>query len=180
MVGRRPADRVSLARKALCADALRRAARQITPDDWPHPSGPAWSPDGRQIAWACRWDAGNALYLVAAAGGKPTLLYDKKPACQPRWSPDGKRLVYETETNVCTIGADGKKNRVITYFGGVQHYGRYSPDGQSIVYCQGASERRPVGAVRHTGHGRLAAAAYAGRVGHEPRLAVSRVAAGAK
>jgi Tol biopolymer transport system component len=32
---------------------------------------------------------------------------------------------------------------VITYFGGVQRYGRFSPDGNSIVYCQGASERGP-------------------------------------
>ena len=28
-----------------------------------------------------------------------------------------------------TIGPDGKKNRPVTYFGGVQRYGRFSPDG---------------------------------------------------
>jgi Tol biopolymer transport system component len=117
--------------------------RRISPAGWPHCSGPAWSPDGKQIALACRWDAGNALFLLPAQGGKPVTLYDRKPACEPHWSPDGKRLVYETETNICTIGADGKKNRVITYFGGVQRYGRFSPDGNSIVYCQGASERGP-------------------------------------
>jgi Tol biopolymer transport system component len=119
------------------------AQRRISPGDWPHCSGPAWSPDGKQIALACRWEAGNALYLLPAEGGKPVTVYDRKPACEPHWSPDGKRLVYETETNICTIGADGKKNRTITYFGGVQRYGRFSPDGNSIVYCQGASERGP-------------------------------------
>jgi Tol biopolymer transport system component len=119
------------------------ARRRISSADWPHCSGPAWSPDGTQIALACRWEAGNALFLLPAQGGKPVTLYDRKPACEPHWSPDGKRLVYETETNICTIGADGKKNRVITYFGGVQRYGRFSPDGNSIVYCQGASERGP-------------------------------------
>ena len=119
------------------------AERQISPKDWPHCSGPSWSPDGKQIAFACRWDAGNALFLVAVGGGAPVTVYDKKPACEPHWSPDGLRLVYETKTNICTIGADGKKNRIVTYFGGVQRYGRYSPDGQSIVYCQGASERGP-------------------------------------
>lgn len=117
--------------------------RQVSPDDWPHCSGPAWSPDGKLIALACRWDAGNALFLAPAEGGKPVTLYDRKPACEPHFAPDGKRLVYETETNICTIGIDGKKNRVITYFGGVQRYGRFSPDGGSIVYCQGASERGP-------------------------------------
>ena len=34
--------------------------KRISPKDWPHCSGPAWSPDGKWIAFACRWDAGNA------------------------------------------------------------------------------------------------------------------------
>ncbi len=116
---------------------------RISPADWPHPSGPAWSPDGKQIAFACRWDSGNAIFVVAAGGGEPKKLYDKKGACEPHWSPDGKRLVYETETNLAAINPDGTKNRPLTWFGGVQRYGRYSPDGKSIVFCQGVTERGP-------------------------------------
>jgi Tol biopolymer transport system component len=51
--------------------------------------------------------------------------------------------VYETETHLCTINPDGTKNRVITYFGGVQRYARYSPDGKFLVFCQGVSESGP-------------------------------------
>jgi Tol biopolymer transport system component len=119
------------------------AEKRITPADWPHCSGPAWSPDGRRIAFACRWEAGNGLFLVSPAGGAPIKVYDKKPACEPHWLADGSRLIYETETQVCTIQPDGKKNRPVTWFGGVQRYGRYSPDGKWIVYCQGATERGP-------------------------------------
>lgn len=117
--------------------------RRISPGDWPHCSGPAWSPDGKRIAVACRWDAGNALFLLDAAGEETTKVYDKQGACEPHWSPDGTRIVYETETHIATIAPDGTKNRLVTYFGGVQRYGRFSPDGKSIVYCQGASERGP-------------------------------------
>ena len=85
----------------------------------------------------------NAIYRIPAAGGTPILVYDRKGACEPHWSPDGQRLVYETETQICTIQPDGKKNRVITFFGGVQRYGRFSPDGKWIVFCQGTSERGP-------------------------------------
>ena len=116
---------------------------RISPVDWPHCSGPAWSPDGKRIAIACRWDAGNAIFLLDAAGGEATKVYDKQGACEPHWSPDGTRIVYETETHIATIAPDGTKNRPVTYFGGVQRYGRFSPDGKSIVYCQGASERGP-------------------------------------
>lgn len=115
----------------------------LTPADWPHCSGPAWSPDGKTIAFAARWDAGNGVYTVPAAGGKPTKVYDKQGACEPHYSPDGARLVYETETHICTINPDGTKNRVVTTFGGVQRYGRFSPDGKSIVFCQGVSEQGP-------------------------------------
>jgi Tol biopolymer transport system component len=115
----------------------------ISPDDWPHCSGPAWSPDGKTIAFAARWEKGNGVFLVAAEGGAPVKVYDQQGACEPHWSPDGTRLVYETETHICTINPDGTKNRVVTYFGGVQRYGRFSPDGKMIAFCQGVSEQGP-------------------------------------
>ena len=117
--------------------------KRISPIDWPHCSGPAWSPDGKTIAFACRWDADNAIFTVKAAGGKPAKVYDKQGACEPHWSPDGQLLAYETETHICTIRPDGKRNRLITYFGGVQRYPRWSPDGKYLVYCQGVTERGP-------------------------------------
>jgi TolB protein len=117
--------------------------KQIVPDSFKYCSGPVWSPDGKTIAFACRWDAGNGLYIVDAEGGEPKKVYDQKGACGACWSPDGKLLVYETETHVCTIQPDGQKNRLITYWGGVQRYPRYSPDGQYIVYSQGVSEKGP-------------------------------------
>jgi Tol biopolymer transport system component len=117
--------------------------KAITPTDWPHCSGPAWSPDGKSIAFAARWEAGNGVYIVAAEGDKPVKVYDQQGACEPHWSPDGKRIVYETETHLGTINPDGTKNRVITYFGGVQRYARYNPDGKLLVFCQGVSEQGP-------------------------------------
>ena len=145
--------RIALRKKEqiVVRDLASGSEKSISPKDWPHCSGPAWSPDGKTIAFACRWDEGNAtqrptfnsLFLVSADGGEPVKVYDKKGACEPHWSPDGKRLVYETETNICTIDPDGKKNRPVTFFGGVQRYGRFSPDGKSIVYCQGESEQGP-------------------------------------
>jgi Tol biopolymer transport system component len=115
----------------------------ISPEDWQSCSGPSWSPGGRTLAFARLQEAGNALFIVAVSGGKPTKVYDKEGACEAHWSPDGKLLVYETETHICTIQPDGTENRLITYYGGVQRYARWSPDGKNLVFCQGASEKGP-------------------------------------
>ncbi len=115
----------------------------VSPDDWPTCSGPVWSPDGKTIAFAARWDAGNGIYLVPVAGGEPQKVYDKKGACEPCFTPDGELIVYETETNICSVNPDGTKNKMITFQAGVQRYGRVSPSGEYIVYCQGISERGP-------------------------------------
>jgi TolB protein len=117
--------------------------KRLTDEAWAHCSGPAWSPDGKTIAFACRWEGGNGVFLMPAQGGEPVKVYDQEGACEPHWSPDGNLLVYETETHLCTIKPDGTGNRLITWFGGVQRYGRFSPDGRQIVFCQGATERGP-------------------------------------
>jgi dipeptidyl aminopeptidase/acylaminoacyl peptidase len=118
--------------------------KKLTPGDWPHCSAPSWSPDGKLIAFAARWDKGNGLFLASPEGGVPKKVYDKQGACEPHWSADGKTIVYETTTHICTIKPDGSDNQLVTYFGGVQRYGRYSPDGAEIIFCQGASEKGPL------------------------------------
>jgi len=117
--------------------------KALTPEGWLSCSGPAWSPDVEAIAFARLQEGKNALFVVPAQGGDPLKLYDKEGACEPHWSPDSSRIAYETETHICTIRLDGTDNRLLTYFGGVQRYPRWSPDGQRIVFCQGVSERGP-------------------------------------
>ena len=129
--------------RILARDLATGAETAVTPKDWTTCSGPAFSPDGATIAFARLQDGANALYTVPAGGGTPTLVYDKKGACEPHFAPDGKRIVYETETHLYAIGPDGSKNRPVTFFGGVQRFGRFSPDGRSIVFCQAPSPQGP-------------------------------------
>jgi Tol biopolymer transport system component len=118
---------------------------QIVKGDFPICNFPVWSPDGKKVAFCCRWEAkaNNQLWVVDAEGGEPVKVYDKKPASGPHWSPDGSKLVYETETHICTINTDGTGNKLVTFYGGVQRFGRWSPDGKNIVYCQGVTENGP-------------------------------------
>jgi len=72
------------------------AARRITSDPAVD-QGPAWSPDGRWIAFirATSSDpfAGGAIYLVSPLGGPERRLLEF-PASQVSWSPDGRTLAY--------------------------------------------------------------------------------------
>ena len=117
--------------------------RMLSPADWPLCSGPAWNPDGKSIAFAARWDKGNGIFILSSKGGEPQKVYDKKGACEPHYTPDGSLLVYETESNVCTVQPDGQKNKMVTFQAGVQRYGRTNPKGDFIVYCQGVTENGP-------------------------------------
>jgi len=55
---------------------------------------PAWSPDGRSIAFVTWTRDGGHLYKVSSAGGRPTMLTQASAMyTQPVWSPDGNRVV---------------------------------------------------------------------------------------
>jgi hypothetical protein len=55
---------------------------------------PAWSPDGRQIAFA-RWDTlYPGLYVVNADGSNERLVYGAQRIRSPKWSPDGKYIAF--------------------------------------------------------------------------------------
>lgn len=56
---------------------------------------PAWSPDGRWLAYVTWSDEeGGHLYKVPAAGGQPQRLSQESAIYQnPAWSPDGDRIV---------------------------------------------------------------------------------------
>ncbi len=72
------------------------APRRLTPESFgPFEYAPAWSPDGRSIAFTT-WDVeeGGHLYKIAATGGTPERLTDVAGEyVHPVWSPDGVTIV---------------------------------------------------------------------------------------
>lgn len=112
---------------------------------------PAWSPDGRSIAFnAIRkpdadYQLGDSeIYVVPASGGEPKALTDRRgPDESPVWSPDGRRIAYTgydekllsyTITRLYVMNADGSGKRELT-----AQYDRSVGDGV------GADVAAPVG-----------------------------------
>jgi Tol biopolymer transport system component len=121
-----------------------RAARMLRPVTRPRDRAdtlPAWSPDGRTIAFARqRLKPTNnvyrppAIYLIGRNGRGLRRL---ARGTSPSWSPDGQHLVYAKGNAIYRIGADGDGRTRIA--GGLAGRGdvlqpRWSPDGRKILF----------------------------------------------
>jgi len=58
-------------------------------------SQPAWSPDGKQLAFVRSVNDKPQLFILTMNGGEPMQLTNTKyGAANPKWSPDGKQLLF--------------------------------------------------------------------------------------
>jgi Tol biopolymer transport system component len=107
---------------------------------------PAWSPDGKLIAFDRGVRDQEAIFVMNADGsGARQLTPWGLRAAQPDWSPDGKRVVFysnfqgpsSVSANLYTVGADGTGLEQLTHAsgGGTQYLSAsYSPDGKWIAF----------------------------------------------
>src|SRR5262249_30678415 len=130
----------------LYAQALAPGAveRQLT-TDWQDNIQPAWSPDGKYLAFVAKVRGG--IGIVPVAGG--AIRYVTQSGSDPQWSPDGKTLVYRSsplntvrerlswDSTLWIVGIDGSAPRQITRQGtpaGAHNFPRWMPDGRSVIF----------------------------------------------
>ena len=89
----------------LYVDDGRGTPRRLTRDSAPREFMPAWSPDGRQLAWVTWERDGGHVHVSNAAGGTPMRLTTTPGYwIDPVWSPDG-RAIYAIRTSVASARA---------------------------------------------------------------------------
>ncbi len=105
--------------------------------------GPAWSPDGRQIAFARVYPSEGQraeLWMMGADGGNAHSIGVASYAVD--WSPDGSRLLYATArsdaTDVFTCRPDGTDEQRLTMSELSETSPMWSPDEREIAFMASA------------------------------------------
>jgi Tol biopolymer transport system component len=131
----------------------------VTPyRDLPVDSSPAWSPDGKLIAFvrlvtnaSGAYTRGRHILVIAPTGGAARRLEDAD-ATNLNWSPDGKYIAFDDGRRIGIVARSGGPVRYIAT--GIQP--AWSPDGSMIAYVDDgnvwlvdASRPRPRLAIRN-------------------------------
>ena len=101
---------------------------------------PAWSPDGKKIAFASKRDGNWKIYVMNGDGTQQAKL-TKSPNIDhfPAWSPDGTRIAFESNRigengNIWVMCADGSARAQLTNSLHTDTRPAWSPDGTRIVF----------------------------------------------
>jgi TolB protein len=97
---------------------------------------PAWSPNGRLIAFASRRDGPSHIYVMRADGTHVRrVTHEKSDDDGPAWAPDQRRIVFSRERGLFIVGSAGRPVRsLMRGVGGEAANAAWSPDGKLIAY----------------------------------------------
>lgn len=108
---------------------------------------PAWSPDGKKIAFTRQLNTMEVYVMNADGSGQTNLTFDD-PNSEPRpqddfhptWSPDGSRIAFTrglsfTSLEIYVMNVDGTGRTRLTYDQACAMGPAWSPDGAQIAFA---------------------------------------------
>jgi len=104
------------------------------------PAAPAFSRDGKYVAYSTTRDGNAEIYVARSDGSRPRRL-TVSPAIDtaPSWSPSGRRLVFTSDRwgspQLYVVHADGGNLQQLTFAGSWNDSPDWSPSGDRIVHA---------------------------------------------
>jgi Tol biopolymer transport system component len=100
---------------------------------------PAWSPDGKSIAFQSNRDGPYHIYLMNSDGSNLRQLTNgDNDDRHPNWSPDGKTIAVDTgdqvKREIALIDVGSKNRTQVTKLGMTAQFPSFSPDGKTIAF----------------------------------------------
>ena len=130
-------------------------------------TGPAWSPDGRKIAFST--DRGWGIYVMNADGSGVERLIDlvRYVHHAPAWSPDGQKIAFTSRGEIYMMNADGSDVERLTYFGAHALALTWSPDGRKIAFSSYRDGLKAIYVMSSDGSG-VVRLTYSGSIDYAP------------
>lgn len=116
-------------------------------NNWADDGAPAWSPDGKRIAFASwrdtalgTWHGPGSIYIMNNNGTNQVRLTDGAGGDNwPTWSPDGARIAFQSgrsgNLDIWVINVDGTGLINLTNNPAPDAYPDWSPDGTRIAFA---------------------------------------------
>ena len=96
---------------------------------------PAWSPNGKRIAFASRRDGPSHIFVTRPNGtGVRRLTSSARDDDHPAWSPDGRRIAFGREGALFVVPAEGGRARRLGRGFGDAADPAWSPNGKLVAY----------------------------------------------
>jgi TolB protein len=100
---------------------------------------PAWSPDGRDLAYVSFEQQKAVVYVQDVASGQRRPVANFRGSnSAPAWSPDGRQLVMSLSrdggTQLFSMGRDGNGVRRLTQSNAIDTEAAFAPDGRSVYF----------------------------------------------
>jgi dipeptidyl aminopeptidase/acylaminoacyl peptidase len=110
--------------------------------------GPAWSRDGKKIAYYAfaqtQPSRDPEIWVMDSDGSNPKKLTDH--GMDPSWSPDGKQIAFASHRDgifqIYAMNSDGSNLRRLTKHNAEDSNPAWAPDGGSIVYISATGDDR--------------------------------------
>jgi TolB protein len=121
-----------------------RLTRTVSATSWTSSTSPAWSPDGKRIAFVTStglWE--HQIFVMNADGSdvKQVTHDDDAYSLAPEWSPDGSRILFShfaphpEDSGIFEMNPDGSNLRRLSGYSGMEP--TRSPDAKRIAFIGG-------------------------------------------